>query len=223
VTRGSTVRARATAWAALAALILGAGCGAPDPTLPEELESAPASSVRGPVELRPVAYVRDPFRITLVVPTCGGLPEVVRLDEGVRTVEVAVVSTSQDPSDGCEDDLDIVLDAPLDGRAVVDATSGATLELLDDEPLMLECLEADHAWEPSYPTPEEALEAELRERTPSASVPDDVEAYVRSQRGQDTVAFELVVDEHTESTWLVQQDGDGRWGVVSLSACEPAG
>lgn len=113
-------------------LLVATGCVDAGSGAPVTLEAEQDDGVRGPVALGRVAYVRDPFRVTITVPTCGGEPVLTRFDEGPDVIELEVVSTSRDPSDGCQDALDVVLEARLGGREVLDVTSGDVLELQEE-------------------------------------------------------------------------------------------
>lgn len=203
-------------------LVVLAGCG----DGAAWLDASRPATERGPVALDRGVEVEvwaDPDRLSIYVPSCNGEPEAVRVEQDPDAVRVEVVTTQVvgGPAPDCADSIVIPLAGPLGEREVIDLVSGASLPV-GEEQVELVCLETDLVWEPVSPTPEEALAVALRGRTPSTSVPIDVDAYVRSEREPGIVAFELVVDEHIESTWLVRQDDDGRWGVVSLSACEPA-
>lgn len=86
----------------------------------------PPARTRGPAQ---IAGFRAMDRsVVLVVRTCHGDPEVTRLVQGESRIEVAVTSTTTDPGDACLDEVPVELDAPLDGRVVIDASTGSTVE-----------------------------------------------------------------------------------------------
>lgn len=72
------------------------------------------------------AILSEPDHLTLVVNTCGGLPELDLLREEQKMVEVAVVSTRVYGGSGgrdCQDRVEVRLEAPLGDRRLVDAST----------------------------------------------------------------------------------------------------
>ena len=77
------------------------------------------------------AWLSPEGTLVLHVPTCGGDPVLDLLDETDDHVRVAVVSTKQMFRGGndCKDGLEVPLQQPLGDRAIIDVTSGKTVEL----------------------------------------------------------------------------------------------
>lgn len=59
----------------------------------------------------------------LVVDTCDGDPEP-EVVETEADVTVTVVSTRRDLGDGCQDAVEVTLEAPLGDRSVIDGATG---------------------------------------------------------------------------------------------------
>lgn len=116
--RGEAVRStRGPALVAAAALLL-AGCLIP----PDREAIALGGDLYG-------AFA-DGTRLGIEVPTCGGEPEVTVLEEADDEVRVEVFSERQrGDGDACLDSVQVELSRPLDGRDLVDLTSGRTLRV----------------------------------------------------------------------------------------------
>jgi hypothetical protein len=100
----------------LMALALAAGC------------SDEPEQTRGPVEVHEVRLIA-PDTIELGVMSCHGDPELTQLSQDDERVRVEITSTVTDPGDACMDLFEVVLDAPLGERDLVDLTSGQTLQV----------------------------------------------------------------------------------------------
>jgi hypothetical protein len=180
-----------------------------------------AETRRGPVSLEDSRlFLVLPDALSLEVPSCHGDPELVQLVEDADAIHLEVITSRVvgGPEDICLDGMQITLEAPLGRREVLDLVSGARLAVVDQTEV-LECSDIDYPLEPTFETPEEALADALREQPPSGPVPVRVEEYVRDDR-EGQVFFEYIVDDHhVVYNWGIAQDGDGRWGVVSLGGC----
>ena len=84
---------------------------------------------RGPQAI----YVRsvDGNEVDLVVMTCNGEPEA-EVVETDTEVTITVISTRQNPGDGCQDGLIVTLAAPLADRVLVDGATGTAPRSMDD-------------------------------------------------------------------------------------------
>ena len=109
---------------------------------------------------------------------------------------------------------------PVSGSDDTSATSGGPQDEGGDE--VLECFEADQPIEPTFDTPEAALEHALEVDTADVPVPDDVEDYDAVERSDGSTEYAFREGEDHYATWVVAQDEDGRFGVISLSGCSPA-
>lgn len=72
--------------------------------------------------------------LQLIVGSCNGDPEVTALEETADEVRIEVTSTIPAPGwggDGCLDSFDVVLDAPLGDRRLVDLTTGRSPTVYD--------------------------------------------------------------------------------------------
>lgn len=83
---------------------------------------------RGPQPI--VGWSVADSEVHLWVDTCNGEPEA-EVVETSTDVTITVVSTRQNPGDGCQDNLTVELDAPLDGRTLVDGATGRTPEPME--------------------------------------------------------------------------------------------
>lgn len=182
---------------------------------------------RGPVSLggSEVELV-SAAELSVTVPSCNGDPEVASLHERNGTVEIEVVTTQvvRGPADDCLDAVHVVLDAPLGDRELVDAVSGKTLPVSDaGVGGLLECFDADYPIEPTFDTPEAALEHALEVDAAHVPVPDGVDRYTPVERSDDRVEFEFEFRESADHylVWGVIRDDDGRWGMASLGGCYP--
>lgn len=206
-----------------AVLMIGLGAAACGAT--SGADGAPETR-RGPVSLEESeAELVSAGELSVTVPSCNGDPEVASLDQGDATVELEVRTTQvvRGPADACLDVVQVVLDAPLDDREVVDTVSGQTLPIADarvDE--LLECFDADYPIEPTFDTPEAALEHALGVDAPDVPVPGSVDDYDQLERSDGWIEFEFRDSEDLYFTWGVIQDEDGRWGMTSLGGCFPA-
>lgn len=81
-----------------------------------------SGSTRGPVAIDN-ATLEGPTVLQINVVSCNGDPEVSQLEEAATEVRVEVVA-DLDPVGDCQDTVTVELDAPLNGRSVVDLTSG---------------------------------------------------------------------------------------------------
>lgn len=83
---------------------------------------------RGPQPISGWSVADDELR--LWVDTCNGDPEVdiVETDEDVT---VTIVSTRQNPGDGCQDNVVATLAAPLGDRALIDGATGEEPEPME--------------------------------------------------------------------------------------------
>lgn len=91
---------------ALAVVIAAAGCSGSEET-------------RSTVEISD-ARLAAPDTLTLTVQSCNGDPEVTLLTQDDAEVGVQVTSTVMNPGDGCQDTVEVVLDAPFGTRLLVD-------------------------------------------------------------------------------------------------------
>lgn len=208
--------------AALAVTVLiiglaGAACG------PISGSDAAPETRRGPVSLEgsevELVSVKE---LVVTVPSCNGDPEVASLDERNGTVEIEVVTTQvvRGPADDCLDAVHVVLDAPLDDRDLVDTVSGQTLPVAGS--VLLGCFDADYPIEPTFDTPEAALEHALEVDATGVPVPESVDDYEPVERSDGWIDFEFHESDDHYFTWGVIQDEDGRWGMSSLGGCHPA-
>ena len=72
--------------------------------------------------------------VQLIVGSCNGDPEVTALEQTADEVRIEVTSTIPGPGwggDACLDPLDVVLDAPLGDRALIDLTRGGSPTVYD--------------------------------------------------------------------------------------------
>lgn len=208
---------------ALTALMIGLGAAACGPA--SGSDGAPEAR-RGPVSLEgSEAELVSAAELSVTVPSCNGDPEVAALDERDGTVELEVMTTQvvRGPEDACLDAVHVVLDAPLDDRELVDTVSGQTLPVADarvDE--LLECFDADYPIEPTFDTPEAALEHALGVDAADVPVPESVDDYDQLERSDGWIEYEFRESEDLYFIWGVVQDEDGRWGMTSLGGCFPA-
>lgn len=118
-----------------AACLLLAGCGDTSAQEPEA-GSAPVTERRA-VSPDGVTLV-SPTELVVDVSSCMGDPVVDELEEDDEQVGIRIVTTMVVSGDGpaCADALTVTLNAPLDGRTVIDLVSGDTVpvEQLDTEP-----------------------------------------------------------------------------------------
>jgi len=213
---------RSTALASVA-LILGLGGAACGPVSGSD---ATPETRRGPVSLEgSEVELVSAMELSVTVPSCNGDPEVATLDEGGGTVQIEVVTTQvvRGPSDDCLDVVQVVLDAPLGDRELVDTVSGETLSVAGMVGGgLLECFDADYPIEPTFDTPEEALEHALEVDAVGVPVPEGVDDYEPVERSEGWIDFEFRESEDLYFIWGVIQDEDGRWGMASLGGCHPA-
>ncbi|WP_299958911.1 hypothetical protein [uncultured Modestobacter sp.] len=92
------------------------------------LAACSAAEERGPQPILGWSVADDV--VHLWIGTCNGDPEteVVEADD---TVTITVVSTRRDPGDACQDSVSVSLQAPLDGRAVIDGATGREAEPME--------------------------------------------------------------------------------------------
>lgn len=206
-----------------AALILGLGGAACGPV--SGSDTTPETR-RGPVSLEgSEVELVSATELSVTVPSCNGDPEVATLDQLDGTVELEVVTTEVvlGPSDDCLDVVPVVLDEPLGDRELVDTVSGEALPVTDvGGDGLLECFDADYPIEPTFDTPEEALEHALEVDAADVSVPESVDDYEPVERSDEWIDFEFRESEGLYFIWGVIQDEDGRWGMASLGGCHPA-
>lgn len=115
--------------------------------------------------------------------------------------------------------LAVVGCAPQGGEVTV---SGPEAEAGPEAVDELECFDADYPIEPTFASPEEALEHALETQTEFVTPPGDTSEYERIERAEGWVDFELRASEEMHHTWGVSRDDDGQWGVTSLGGCVPA-
>lgn len=213
---------RSTALASVA-LILGLGGAACGPGAGSD---AAPETTRGPVSLEgSEVELVSAAELSVTVPSCNGDPEVASLDERNGTVELEVVTTQvvRGPADDCLDGVHVVLDAPLDGRDLVDTVSGETLPVADaGGSVVLDCFDADYPIEPTFDTPEAALEHALQVDAVGVPVPEGVDDYEAVERSDEWIDFEFRESDDLYFTWGVIQAEDGSWGMASLGGCYPA-
>lgn len=214
------MRSTTLTFAALMIGLGGAACG------PVSGSDAPPETRRGPVSLEGFEVeLVSAAKLSVTVPSCNGDPEVASVDERNGTVQLEVVTTQavRGPADDCLDAVHVVLDAPLDGRELVDTVSGETLPVVDaGVGELLECFDADYPIEPTFDTPEAALEHALRVDAAGVPVPESVDDYEPVERSDGWIDFEFRESEDLYFIWGVIQDEDGRWGMASLGGCYPA-
>ena len=211
------MRSTAFAFAALIIGLAGAACG------PVSGSDAAPETRRGPVSLEDSEVeLVGPAELSVTVPSCNGDPEVASIDERAGTVQLEVVTTQvvRGPADDCLDAVQVVLDAPLNGRDLVDTVSGEALPVADG--VLLECFDADYPTEPTFDTPEAALEHALEVDAADVPVPESVEDYQPVERSDGWIDFEFRESDELYFIWGVIQDEDGRWGMASLGGCYPA-
>jgi hypothetical protein len=214
------MRSTALVFVAVVLGVGGAACG------PVSGSDATPETRRGPVSLAgSEVELVSATELSVTVPSCNGHPEVATLDEDNGAVQLEVVTTQvvRGPSDGCLDAVRVVLDAPLGDRALVDNVSGEALPVTDvGASGVLECLDADYPIDPTFETPEEALEHALEVDAGNVPVPESVDDYEPVERSDGWIDFEFRESEDLHFTWGVIQDEDGRWGMASLGGCSPA-
>ena len=214
------MRSTALAFAALILGLGGAACGPPSGS------DATPETRRGPVSLEgSEVELVSVVELSVTVPSCNGDPEVATLEEGGEAVELEVVTTqvARGPSDGCLDVVHVALDEPLGDRELVDMVSGEALPVTDvGGGGLLECVDADYPIEPTFDTPEEALEHALDVDAAEVPVPESVDDYDPVERPDGWIDFEFRESEDLYFIWGVIQDEDGRWGMASLGGCYPA-
>ena len=211
------MRSTALAFAAAIIGLAGAACG------PISGSDGATETRRGPVSLEgSEVELVGPAELSVTVPSCNGDPEVASLGEHNGTVELEIVTTQviRGPADDCLDAVDVVLDAPLDGRDLVDTVSGQTLPVAGG--VLLECFDADYPIEPTFDTPEAALEHALEVDAADVPVPESVDDYEPVERSEGWIDFEFRESDELYFIWGVIQDEDGRWGMASLGGCHPA-
>jgi len=211
------MRSTALAFAAAIIGLAGEACG------PVSGSDAATETRRGPVSLEgSEVELVGPAELSVTVPSCNGAPEVASLDEHNGTIELEIVTTQvvRGPADHCLDAVDVVLDAPLDGRDLVDTVSGQTLPVAGG--VLLECFDADYPIEPTFDTPEAALEHALEVDAADVPVPESVDDYEPVERSEGWIDFEFRESDELYFIWGVIQDEDGRWGMASLGGCHPA-
>lgn len=98
------------------------------------------------------------------------------------------------------------------GAAEPDAPSQAAL---------VECFEADYAFEPAFDSPEDAVDDALETEASLGPLPGTLENYERIERSAGRVDFEFRESDDDYVIWSTTQDDDGRWGMVAVSACRP--
>ena len=208
---------------ALVALMLGLGGAACGPV--SGSDAAPETR-RGPVSLEgSEVEVISVTEMSVSVPSCNGDPEVATLDEGGGAVQIEVVTTQvvRGPSDDCLDVVHVALDEPLGDRELLDTVSGEALPVTDvSAGGLLECFDVDYPIEPTFDTPEEALEHALEVDAGNVPVPESVDDYQPVERSEGWIDFEFRESEDLYFIWGVIQDEDGRWGMASLGGCYPA-
>lgn len=109
-----------------------AGCGDTSAQEPEA-GSAPVTERRAvsPFDVS----LESPTELGVGVPSCNGDPVVDTLEQDDEQVRIRIVTTVVVSGDGdaCADGLGVTLDAPLDGRAVIDLVSGETLTVVEPD------------------------------------------------------------------------------------------
>jgi|GEM_PF-5899981 len=211
------MRSTASTFAALIIGLAAAACGPiSGPDAAPETRCGPVSLEDSEVELVSAT------ELSVTVPSCNGDPEVATLDERNGTVQLEVVTTQvvRGPADDFLDAVQVVLDAPLDGRDLVDTVSGQTLAVAGG--VLLECFDADYPIEPTFDTPEAALEHALEVDAADFPVPESATDYKAVERSDGWIDFEFRESDELYFTWGVIQDEDGRWGMASLGGCQPA-
>jgi hypothetical protein len=121
--------------AVAAALVLLSGCG-------DTSAQEPESGSEQVTERQPVspdgAMLPGPTELVFDVPSCMGDPVVDELEEDDEQVRIRIVTAMLVGGEGpaCGDGLRVTLNAPLDGRTVIDLVSGETVTVaeLDTEP-----------------------------------------------------------------------------------------
>lgn len=83
---------------------------------------------RGPVEIGG-AFQVAPQTLALDLPSCHGDPKVSVLDETHIGTRIEVVSTVHTNGDDCADSIEVTLEQPLEGREVIDLSSGDSLHV----------------------------------------------------------------------------------------------
>ena len=214
------MRSAALALSVLGIGVVGAACGSVSgPDAAPETRRGPVSLEGSEVELVGAA------ELAVTVPSCNGDPEVTSLDKRDGIVELEVVTTQvvRGPADDCLDGVHVVLDAPLDGRDLVDKVSGATLPVANTGGgVLLDCFDADYPIEPTFDTPEAALEHALEVDAAGIPMPESVDDYEPVERSDGWIDFEFHESEELYFTWGVIQGENGRWGMASLGGCHPA-
>lgn len=206
-----------------AALILGLGAAACGPV--SGSDTTPQTT-RGPVSLEDSEVeLVSATELSVTVPSCNGDPEVATLDQldGIVRLEVVTTEVVRGPSDDCLDVVHVALDERLGDRELVDTVSGEALPVTDvGGDGLLGCFDADYPIEPTFDTPEEALEHALEVDAADVPVPTDVDDYEPVERSDEWIHFEFREGEDLYFIWGVIQDQDGRWGMASLGGCHPA-
>lgn len=85
-------------------------------------------------------------------------------------------------------------------------------------PLMAE---ADYPLEPTFGTPEEALEHALETEPPLVTGPGDADEYHKVDQGEGWIDFEFRDGDEAHHVWELRRDDDGRWGMVARGGCFP--
>lgn len=86
---------------------------------------------------------------------------------------------------------------------------------------LVECFLADYALEPTFERPEDAVADALETDASLGPMPSSPDAYERVERSDGDIEFVFRDGDDHYAVWSTTQDEDGRWGVVSLSACVP--
>lgn len=89
-------------------------------------------------------------------------------------------------------------------------------------------VDADYGGEPTFDTPEQAVEHALEREPMDVVGSKGVEEYHRVERGDDFVDFEYrgdvdspASDEGVHHTWTMARDNQGQWARASFSGCVP--
>ena len=91
------------------------------------------------------------------------------------------------------------------------------------EAAMVECLEADYAFEPAFDSPEAAVAEALETEASLGPLPGTLDDYERIERSAGRIDFEFRESDDDYVIWSTSQDDDGQWGMVAVSACRPNG
>jgi hypothetical protein len=79
---------------------------------------------------------------------------------------------------------------------------------------------ADYTVEPTFATPEEAVQ-DANESHPEIDAPSDLTEYIVIERADWWIDFEYVVDDELQHRWEIIRAEDGTWGMAALDYCGP--